>query len=72
MLKWFLLIAVIFSWLGYYFASSDYKPLSKQIDLKTMQIHPQYITKTWSVCTGTCKNNYNSSSSWWWWSSTWK
>jgi len=75
MLKWIMLSSIIFIWLWYYLAVSNYKPLSKQIDLKTMQIKPQYITKTWSECVWDCRN-YSSSnssySSWWWWSSTWK
>lgn len=63
MLKWILGTTFIFGALGYYLANASYVPLSKQIDVKTMQIHaPSYMIKKTSICTGSCRN-YSSSSS---------
>lgn len=75
MLKWILWTTLLFWWLGFYLASSNYVPISKQIDVKTMQIkNLSYITKTWDTCVWSCVNrsSSSSSSSWGWWSSGWK
>ena len=72
MFKWILGTTLIFGLWGYYLANSSYIPISKQIDMKTMQIHkPVYIYKTWSNCSWTCKN-YSSRSSYWGSSYGWK
>jgi len=63
---------VIFWWVWYFISAwSSYAPISKQIDVKTLQIYtPSYIVKKWSSCDWTCIN-YSSSSSYWagsyWW-----
>jgi hypothetical protein len=63
MFKWILWTTLIFGWLGYYLANASYVPISKQIDVKTMQIHsPSYIIKKSNSCSGSCRN-YSSSSS---------
>ena len=69
MFKWILWVTLIFWWVWYFLASASYTPISKQIDVKTMQIHsPKYIISKSSKCTWTCRN-YSSSSSYGWWSS---
>jgi len=70
MLKWILWTTLLFWRVWFYFASSDYVPISKQVDVKTLQIKKlNYITKTWDSCVWSCTNrsSSNSYSSWWWW-----
>ena len=72
MLKWILGTTIIFWSLWAYYASSNYVPLSKQIDVKTMQVkNIDYITKTWDSCSWDCRN-YSSNSSRGGWSYGWK
>jgi len=72
MLKWILWTTLVFGSLWYYLAIASYTPISKQIELKTMQIHkPEHIIKSWYTCVWTCRNystsssSYGSSSYWW-------
>jgi hypothetical protein len=72
MIKIILWITLIFWWWGYYLANSSYVPISKQIDVKTMQIYkPIYLLYKWNKCIWSCKN-YSSNSSYWWGSFWWK
>jgi hypothetical protein len=74
MLKWILGTFFIYILVGWYIAAnSSYKPISQQIDVKTMSINkPDYITRTWNSCIGSCRNySSSSSSSSWWGSSYW-
>ena len=66
MLKWILIITIISTWIWYYFAyNSSYKPISKQIDLKTMSLkQPDFLVYKRSKCVWNCEN-YSSSSSYW-------
>ena len=72
MFKWILLVTLIFWWYGYYLANASYTDISKQIDLKTMQIKkPDYILKKSNSCVWSCKN-YSTSGRYWWSSYWWK
>ncbi|MCP4523084.1 MAG: hypothetical protein GY828_02590 [Candidatus Gracilibacteria bacterium] len=65
MLKWIIGVGLMYTVIGGYFAvNSSYTPISQQIDMKTMSVqNPSYMIRTWSTCTGTCKNYSSSSSS---------
>lgn len=72
MLKWILWTTIIFWWFGYYLANTSFEPISKQIDVKTMQIYqPQYILRKWNSCAWSCRN-YSTNGSYWWSSYWWK
>jgi len=73
MFKWIMWTVIIFWWIWYFSSSSSYIPLSKQIDVKTIQIsNLDYLTKETSVCVWTCRNYSNATSSWGWGSYGWK
>lgn len=67
MFKWVISVFLIYTWIAIVFAyTSEYTPISKQIDVKTMSLtKPDYIILTRNVCKGDCKN-YSSNSSYWW------
>lgn len=67
MLKWILWTFLIYGLIwGYLAVNSSYKPISEQIDVKTMSLkQPDYIVKKWSNCVGSCRNYSSSSSSSW-------
>lgn len=74
MFKWLLIATVIYWWVWYFLAvNSSYKPISEQIDVKTMSLKfPDYILETRNVCSWICTNySTNNSSSWWWGGSSW-
>ncbi len=65
MFKWILWAMAIYWIIWWIFAvNSSYKPISEQIDVKTMSLrNPDYITKKWNNCSGSCRNYSSSSSS---------
>ena len=73
MFKWIIIMVVLYWWIWYILSvNSTYKPISDQIDVKTMSLRkPSYIINTRSVCSWICQN-FSSSSSWWWWWGWWK
>lgn len=72
MLKYIIWVIVWSMICGYFLVGYTYKPISKQIDVKTMSLtKPDYILKKWSVCNWSCRN-YSSSSSYWGGSFSWK
>ena len=76
MFKWLIIATLIYWGIWYFLAvNSTYRPISEQIDMKTMSIKkPEYIISKRSECIGTCQNysSSSSSSSWWWWGWGWK
>ena len=67
-------MVLIYTLIGWYISvNSSYKPISQQIDVKTMSINNMdYIERKWDTCVGSCKNySSSSSSSSWWGSSYW-
>lgn len=73
MIKWFIWAIIIYAGIWFVLAyNSEYIPISKQIDLKTMSLKkPDFIIMTRSNCVWSCRN-YSSSSSYGWWSYGWK
>ena len=73
MFKWIIWAMIIYAGIWFVLAySSEYTPLSKQIDLKTMSLKkPDFIIITRNSCLWSCRN-YSSSSSYGWWSYGWK
>lgn len=72
MFKWIIWAIMIYAGIWFVLAyNSEYTPISKQIDLKTMSIKkPDFITSSRSICSWNCKNyssssSYGSSSYWW-------
>jgi len=74
MFKWIILMVILYSGIWYFVALySNYTPISKQIDVKTMSIKkPSYIILKRNTCVWTCRNYSSSSSSRWGGSSWWK
>lgn len=70
MFKWIIWFIVLYAGIWFILAyNSEYTPISKQIDLKTMSLKaPSFIIKKWDTCSWIC-TNYSSSSSYWsgWW-----
>jgi hypothetical protein len=73
MFKWIIWAVILYAWVWFVMAyTSEYTPISKQIDLKTMSLKkPDYIIKKWDRCVWSCRN-YSSSSSYGGWSFGWK
>lgn len=66
MFKWIFWLLFLYAGIWFVLAyNSEYTPLSKQIDVKTMSLKkPDFIIKKWNSCSGDCRN-YSSSSSYW-------
>lgn len=73
MFKWIIWAIAIYAGIWFILAyNSEYTPISKQIDLKTMSLKkPDFIVVTRNICSWNC-TNYSSSSSYWGWSYWWK
>ena len=67
MFKWILATFLVYAWVWFSISyTSAYPQISKQVDLKTLDIkRPNFIVKKWDKCVWTCEN-YSSSSSYWW------
>jgi len=73
MFKWIAWALVLYAGIWFTLAyTSEYTPISKQIDLKTMSLKkPDFIVNKRDNCIWSCRN-FSSSSSYGWWSSGWK
>jgi hypothetical protein len=72
MLKWILGMVLIYTLIWWYISvNSSYKPISQQIDVKTMSVkNLDYIERKWDTCVGSCKNRSSSTSTSSWWGSS--
>lgn len=73
MLKWIVTIFMFYLLVWFIIAyNSSYKPISRQIDVKTMSLRePNYTIYKHDSCSWDCRDRSSSSSSWWSYSS-WK
>ena len=63
MLKYILLSSLMFWALGLFLSHASYTPLSKQINVKTMQAWDvQYVISKRTQCVWTCRNRSSNSS----------